>query len=91
MESLCTTKDHADEDDCAGGDVLPKGGDMEKHQRLLQRTEQKYTQESTEQAAASSEKVQGSMNFASNTAPVAFTMPSMVAAMYRMTGWKDRR
>ena len=42
-------------------------------------------------AAASSEKVQGSMNLASNTAPVASTMPSRVAAIQRLTGWKTRR
>ena len=42
-------------------------------------------------AAASSEKDQGSMNFASNTAPVALTMPSRVAAIQRMTGcWTQR-
>src|ERR1700684_709304 len=34
-------------------------------------------------AAASSENVQGSMNFASNTAPVPSTMPSSVAAHTR--------
>ena len=32
-------------------------------------------------AAAASEKAHGSMNLASNTAPVASTMPSRVAAM----------
>ena len=37
-------------------------------------------------AAASSEKVHGSMNFASNTAPVASTIPSRVAAIHRFTG-----
>src|SRR5207302_9830934 len=37
-------------------------------------------------AAASSENDQGSMNFASNTAPVPSTMPSSVAAIQRITG-----
>src|SRR5204863_1405490 len=37
-------------------------------------------------AAASSEKDQGSMNLASNTAPVPPTMPSKVAAIHRFTG-----
>jgi hypothetical protein len=35
-------------------------------------------------AAASSEKDQGSMNLASNTAPVPSTMPSRVAAIHGM-------
>jgi hypothetical protein len=37
-------------------------------------------------AAASSENDQGSMNLASNTAPVRSTMPSSVAAIQRFTG-----
>ena len=37
-------------------------------------------------AAASSENDQGSMNLASNTAPVPSTMPSRVAAIQRSTG-----
>ena len=37
-------------------------------------------------AAASSENVQGSMNLASNTAPVPSTMPSSVAAIHLLTG-----
>src|SRR5690242_5510748 len=36
-------------------------------------------------AAASSENDQGSMNLASNTAPVPSTIPSRVAAIHRMT------
>ena len=36
-------------------------------------------------AAAFSEKFHGSMNFASNTAPVASTRPSRVAAIHRCT------
>src|ERR1700693_2451057 len=62
VESRSSAEDHAEEHDGAGGDVLPKGGYMEKHQRLLQRTEQKYTQESTEQAAASSENIRAAKN-----------------------------
>src|SRR5438132_2609012 len=41
-------------------------------------------------AAASSENDQGSMNFASNTAPVPSTMPSSVAAIQRITGWRTQ-
>ena len=41
-------------------------------------------------AAASSENDQGSMNFASNTAPVPSTMPSRVAAIQRITGWRTQ-
>jgi hypothetical protein len=42
-------------------------------------------------AAASSEKDQGSMNFASNTASRSLTKPSKVAATYRWTGcWIQR-
>ena len=37
-------------------------------------------------AAASSENDQGSMNLASNTAPLPSTMPSRVAAIHRMAG-----
>src|SRR6478735_8021491 len=37
-------------------------------------------------AAASSEKAHGSMNLASNTAPVPSTTPSRVAAIQRKTG-----
>ena len=37
-------------------------------------------------AAASSENDHGSMNLASNTAPLPATMPSRVAAIQRMTG-----
>ena len=40
-------------------------------------------------AAASSEKVQGSMNLASNTAPVGSTRPSSVAAIHLMDGMLD--
>ena len=40
-------------------------------------------------AAASSENDQGSMNLASNTAPVPSTMPSRVAAIYRIDGMPD--
>ena len=39
-------------------------------------------------AAASSENDQGSMNLASNTAPVPSTTPSNVAAIRRTTGWR---
>src|SRR6266446_5756381 len=42
-------------------------------------------------AAASSEKDKGSMNLASNTAPVPSTMPSTVAANQRITGWRTQR
>ena len=41
-------------------------------------------------AAASSENDHGSMNFASNTAPVPSTMPSSVAAIQRITGWRTQ-
>ncbi len=37
-------------------------------------------------AAASSENDHGSMNLASNTAPVPSTIPSRVAAIQRLTG-----
>ena len=40
-------------------------------------------------AAASSENDQGSMNLASNTAPVASTRPSSVAAIQRSGGMPD--
>ena len=39
-------------------------------------------------AAASSENDQGSMNLASNTAPVPATIPSSVAPIQRLTGWR---
>jgi putative transposase len=39
-------------------------------------------------AAASSKKVQGSMNLASNTAPDGSTRPSRVAPIHLMTGWR---
>src|SRR5258708_809433 len=42
-------------------------------------------------AAPSSENDHGSMNLASKTAPVASTMPSRVAAIQRLTGWKTWR
>src|SRR5947199_6668759 len=42
-------------------------------------------------AATSSENDQGSMNFASNTAPVSSTIPSRVAAIQRITGCRTRR
>src|SRR6266571_388424 len=42
-------------------------------------------------AAASSENDQGSMNLASNTAPLSPTMPSRVAPIHRFTGWRIRR
>ena len=42
-------------------------------------------------AAASSENDQGSMNLASNTAPVPSTMPSRVAAIQGMAGCLTRR
>src|SRR5258708_35338406 len=38
-------------------------------------------------AAASSENDHGSMNLASNTAPVSLTSPSSVAAIQGMVGW----
>ena len=41
-------------------------------------------------AAASSENDHGSMNLASNTAPVPSTMPSSVAAIQRITGWRTQ-
>src|SRR5436190_23524404 len=41
-------------------------------------------------AAASSENDQGSMNFASNTAPEPSTMPSSVAAIQRITGCRTQ-
>ncbi|SCB42472.1 hypothetical protein GA0061098_1009122 [Bradyrhizobium shewense] len=41
-------------------------------------------------AAASSVKAQGSMNLASNTAPVGATMPSRVAATQEWTGCRTR-
>src|ERR1700746_658783 len=40
-------------------------------------------------AAASSEKFHGSMNLASNTAPIASTIPSRVAAIHFVDGMKD--
>ena len=42
-------------------------------------------------AAASSENDQGSMNLASNTAPLASTIPSRVAPIQRLTGWRTCR
>ena len=39
-------------------------------------------------AAASSENDHGSMNLASNTAPLASTRPSRVAAIHRSAGWR---
>ncbi len=42
-------------------------------------------------AAASSENDHGSMNLASNTAPVSTTTPSRVAPIHRTTGWRIRR
>ena len=42
-------------------------------------------------AAPASENDHGSMNLASNTAPVASTMPSRVAAIQRTTGCCTRR
>ena len=42
-------------------------------------------------AAASSENDQGSMNLASNTAPVASIIPSRVAPSQRTTGCRTRR
>ena len=42
-------------------------------------------------AAASSENDHGSMNLASNTAPVASTRPSRVAAIHRSAGCRTRR
>src|SRR5262245_61558780 len=42
-------------------------------------------------AAASSENAHGSMNLASNPAPVGSTTPSSVAAIHRITGCKTRR
>jgi hypothetical protein len=42
-------------------------------------------------AAASSEKLQGSMNFASNTAPVCCTRQSRVAPIHLWTGCRTRR
>ena len=41
-------------------------------------------------AAASSENDHGNMNLASNTAPLASTMPSSVAAIQRITGWRTQ-
>ena len=41
-------------------------------------------------AAASSENDQGSMNLASNTAPLPSTMPSSVAAIQRITGCRTQ-
>jgi hypothetical protein len=41
-------------------------------------------------AAASSENDHGSMNLASNTAPVPSTTPSRVAAIQRITGWRTQ-
>ena len=38
-------------------------------------------------AAASSENDHGSMNLASNTAPVSWTSPSSVAAIHGMARW----
>ena len=42
-------------------------------------------------AAPSSEKAQGSMNLASNTAPVLSTTPSRVAAIQNRTGCRTQR
>src|SRR5436309_13700876 len=42
-------------------------------------------------AATASENDQGSMNFASKTAPVCSTVPSRVAAIHRITGCWTRR
>ena len=41
-------------------------------------------------AAASSENDHGSMNLASNTAPLPSTTPSSVAAIQRITGWRTQ-
>jgi hypothetical protein len=40
VESLGSAEDHAEEYNCAGSDVLPEGGDVQKHQCLFERTEQ---------------------------------------------------
>ena len=42
-------------------------------------------------AASSSENDQGSMNLASNTAPLASIIPSRVAPIQRLTGWRTCR
>src|SRR5580658_924857 len=55
-------ENHADEHDRAGGDVLPEGGNVQKHQRLLQRTEQQYAKECANQTAAPSENVRAAKN-----------------------------
>ena len=41
--------------------------------------------------APSSENDQGNMNLASNTAPLPSTIPSSVAAIQRITGWRTHR
>src|SRR5580704_7128962 len=61
-ETRSSAENHAEEDDRASGDVLPEGGDVQKHQRLLEGTEQQDAQECAQQAAASSQNIRAAKN-----------------------------
>ena len=54
LASRSSAENHAEEDDRASSDILPEGGNAQKHQRLLQGTEQQDAQKCAQQAAASS-------------------------------------
>jgi len=62
LKTRGAAEDYAEEYDCAGSDVLPISGDVEKHQRLLQRTEKQDSQECAEQAAAASQNIRAAKN-----------------------------
>src|SRR5277367_1563276 len=62
LKTRGAAEDYTEEHDCAGGDVLPISGDVEKHQRLLQRTEKQDSQECAEQAAAASQNIRTAKN-----------------------------
>src|SRR5277367_1925945 len=62
LKTRGTTEDYAEEYDCAGGDVLPIGSDVEQHQCLLQRTEKQDSQKCAEQAAAASQNIRAAKN-----------------------------
>src|SRR5580704_577649 len=57
MKARRAAENYADEDDGAGGDVLPKSSDMQENQCLLQRAEQQDSEECSEQAAAASQNI----------------------------------
>src|SRR5580658_5399275 len=61
-----SAEDHAEEYDGASSDVLPEGGDVQKHKRLLQRTEQQHAEECAQQTAAASENIRAAENDGSN-------------------------